>query len=205
MRKTQHVDPHIVDSGIVRSLKRISFTDREYNESWFQKLLFDNPSLLPTIDIEPAFSPCYSVARELPTNAGSIDLLFVSPLGYLIIAETKLIRNPEARREVVAQTLDYVKELSRWKYDDLIGAIRKSNISPLDKPLDPLFEIAKAKVEEEDLDPIQFQKSVSQCLRHGRFLLLIIGDKIREDVEELVKYLQDFAHFQFTMGLIEIR
>ncbi|MBM4347642.1 MAG: hypothetical protein FJ107_05855, partial [Deltaproteobacteria bacterium] len=88
MRKTQHVDPHIVDSGIVRSLKRISFTDREYNESWFQKLLFDNPSLLPTIDIEPAFSPCYSVARELPTNAGSIDLLFVSPLGYLIIAET---------------------------------------------------------------------------------------------------------------------
>jgi len=204
MGKTQYVDPHIVDVDGVRGLKRISFTDRKFNESWIQNLLFDNPSLLPTMDIEPAFSPCYSVARELPTEAGSIDLLFVSPLGYLTIVETKLIRNPEARREVVAQTLDYAKELSQWKYDDLIEAIRKIRVSPLNKDYDPLLEIFKGKTEDEDLDPIQFQRSVSQCLRHGRFLLLIIGDKISEDVEGLVKYLQNFAHLQFTMGLIEL-
>jgi hypothetical protein len=204
MGKVQYVDPHIVDSDEVRRLKRISFTDRKFNESWFQNLLFDYPALLPTMDIEPAFSPCYSVARELPTKAGSIDLLYVSPLGYLTIAETKLIRNPEARREVVAQTLDYAKELSQWKYDDLIEAIRRTRPSPLNKASDPLIEIFKGKTDDEDLDPIQFQKSVDQCLRHGRFLLLIIGDRIREDVEWLVEYLQDFAHLQFTMGLIEI-
>jgi hypothetical protein len=204
MGKTQYVDPHIVDSEGVRGLKRILFTDKKFNESWIQNLLFDNPSLLPTMDIEPAFSPCYSVARELPTDAGSIDLLFVSPLGYLTIVETKLIRNPEARREVVAQTLDYAKELSQWKYDDLIEAIRKTRSSPLNRDYDPLLEIFKGKAEDEDLDPIQFQRSVSQCLRHGRFLLLIIGDKISEDVEGLVKYLQNFAHLQFTMGLIEL-
>jgi len=204
MGKLQYVDPHIVDPDGVRCLKRISFTDKKLNESWFQKLLFDNPSLLPTADIEPAFSPCYSVARELPTKAGPIDLLYLSPPGYLTIAETKLIRNPEARREVVAQTLDYAKELSQWKYDDLVESIRRTQTSPLSGVSDPLLELIKGKSEFEDLDTIQFQKSVSQCLRHGRFLLLIIGDKISEDVEGLVKYLQNFAHLQFTMGLIEL-
>lgn len=208
MAKIQYVDPHIIDLKGVRRLKRVSFADRKFNESWFQKLLFETPDLLPTMDIEPAFSPCYAVARELPTKAGSIDLLFISPLGYLTIVETKLIRNPEARREVVTQILDYAKELSQWKYEDLIRAVLDSQTPASKEVSDPLFEIVKGhfkeQFEEEDLNKVRFIKSVEQCLNHGRFLLLIIGDKIREDVEWLVKYLQDNSHLQFTMGLVEI-
>jgi hypothetical protein len=204
MERTQYFAPHIIDSDGAKTLKRISFSDKKFNESWFQKLLFENPSLLPTGEIEPPFSPSFTIARELPTKAGSIDLLYVSPMGYLTIVETKLIRNPEARREVVAQILDYAKEISRWSYDDLVEAVRKTLPPASNKITDPLIEIMKGTPENEDLDVIQFQKSVGQCLRHGRFLLLIVGDRIRQDVEWLVKYLQDFAHLQFTMGLIEL-
>jgi hypothetical protein len=46
------------------------------------------------------------VGREIPVTTGRIDLLYVSTSGYPVIVETKLWRNPEAKREVVAQGLD---------------------------------------------------------------------------------------------------
>ena len=57
------------------------------------------------------FSPPRTVGREVLTAAGLIDVLYVSPAGLVTIVETKLWRNPEARREVVGQILDYAKEL----------------------------------------------------------------------------------------------
>jgi hypothetical protein len=44
-------------------------------------------------------------------NTG-IENLYLSTGGYPVIVETKLWRNPQARREVLSQTLDYVKELA---------------------------------------------------------------------------------------------
>ena len=41
------------------------------------------------------------------------------PLGRLTLAEFKLWRNPQARREVIGQILDYAKELASWRYADL--------------------------------------------------------------------------------------
>ncbi len=37
-----------------------------------------------------------------------------------MLVEAKLWRNPEARRKVIGQILDYAKELSRWNYEDPI-------------------------------------------------------------------------------------
>ena len=56
---------------------------------------------------------------DLNTPVGLLDILMVTPNGKLVIIETKLWRNPEARRKVIAQILDYAKELSRWNYEDL--------------------------------------------------------------------------------------
>lgn len=47
-----------------------------------------------------------------PTS-GSIDNLYLSTGGYAVLVETKLWRNPQARREVLSQTLDYIKDLAR--------------------------------------------------------------------------------------------
>jgi len=45
--------------------------------------------------------------------------------GRLAVVEVKLWRNPEARRKVVAQILDYAKELSNWDYEDLQREVSK--------------------------------------------------------------------------------
>jgi hypothetical protein len=62
---------------------------------------------------------------ELPLPSGYLDNLLVKPLG-----ESKLWRNVEARREVVAQIIDYAKDLQTLTYDALESAIRKARSEP---------------------------------------------------------------------------
>ena len=88
-----------------------SLFDRKVEEGWLQELIRKNPDLLPVPDIEPAYAPLVSIECEVPTQVGSIDNLYVSPTGLLTIVETKLWRNPEARRQVVGQIIDYAKEV----------------------------------------------------------------------------------------------
>ena len=70
-------------------------------------------------------APIVSLGREIPTAAGPIDNLFLSRNGYLVVVETKLWSNPEARRQVVAQLLDYAAQLRKWRYSNLDAIARR--------------------------------------------------------------------------------
>jgi hypothetical protein len=168
------------------------------SEGWLQALLLKHPELLPIGEIEPAFDPAIPVCRELPTAAGPLDLLFISPDGLPTLVECKLWRNPEARREVVAQVLDYAKELSRWSYTDLVQATCRA----LGSAGDPVYAAANAS--DEALPPHQFADAVARNLRRGRFVLLIVGEGIRESVEELADFLHSYGHLSFTLALVEL-
>ena len=76
--------------------------------------------------MEPGLGRLIPVGMEVPTPAGYIDNLFVTAEGHLVVVECKLWRNPEARRKVLAQIIDYAQSVSSWQYDDLEKAIRKS-------------------------------------------------------------------------------
>ncbi len=54
-----------------------------------------------------------------------------------------------------------------------------------------------------DLIESDFIDKVQKNLKRGRFLLLIIGDGIRENMEDLVEYIQGNAGMNFTLSLIE--
>jgi hypothetical protein len=53
------------------------------------------------------------------------------------------------------------------------------------------------------VNEVQFTDAVTANLRRGRFLLLILGDGVREDVEAIASYLQIHAGLHFTFGLVE--
>lgn len=52
-------------------------------------------------------------------NTGYIDNLYITPSGMIVIVETKLFRNQEARRTVIAQIIDYAKEVQKWDAEKL--------------------------------------------------------------------------------------
>ena len=55
-----------------------------------------------------------------------------------------------------------------------------------------------------EVDEIQFNDALTTNLRRGRFLLLIVGDGIREGVEAIAEYLQRHAGLHFSLGLVEL-
>ena len=171
-----------------------------YDENWLQRLLFETPEVLPIGEIDPAFRPAVPLCRELPTAAGSIDLAYVSEQGLLSIVECKLWRNPEARRAAVTQILDYAKEISRWSYEELNDAVRRAAKRP--KSTNALFDLVQEQ--NDTIDELTFVDDVTRNLENGRFLLLVVGDGIREGVERIADYLKQSAGIRFTFGLVEL-
>lgn len=137
-------------------LRRVSAKGLDLKESWFRDAIFAEPELV--------VGPCRAAGRveadeiwlpwrtEVNFGSGPIDVLLVSSYGRIGIVETKLSYNPQKRREVVAQVLDYALSLQ--------DVDREALPNLPDSPDAPL---------EEDL---------VECLNAGRFLLVIAGDAL---------------------------
>ncbi len=167
-------------------------------EAEIQELVHSYPAALPIAEIDPMFVGAISVCREMQFGrAGRVDNFLITPSGLPVLVECKLWRNPEARREVIGQILDYAKVLSRWSFSDLQREVgRRTGMGP-DALLNLVREVAPG------VNEIQFIDAVTANLRRGRFLLLILGDGVREDVEAIASYLQIHAGLHFTFGLVE--
>ncbi|MEX0700820.1 MAG: hypothetical protein WD069_01880 [Planctomycetales bacterium] len=199
MAERQHTTPMLIRGDKVAPLHRLPFEKHPFDESWLQALLFSHPALIPFRDIEPIFADSISVCRELPTQAGPVDLVYANSHGFITLIETKLWRNPGARRSVVGQIIDYARSMSRWSYDDFIDAVRRAGGGTGEDPL-----VESLRECSDDFDESRFIDSVTRNLRLGRFLLLVVGDGIREDVEHMTEYLQRSPQLHFTLGLVEI-
>jgi hypothetical protein len=105
MSSSKPPQPYIVDGSDLSKfgpLERLPLKEGK-SEAWLQRLLDSVPNLVPITDVDERIDPpITSLGTEIPTASGPIDNLFLSRNGYLIIVETKLWRNPQARREVVA-------------------------------------------------------------------------------------------------------
>lgn len=152
--------------------------------------------MLPVSEVEPVFDGLIPLCRELRTGVGPLDLLFINEHGLLTIVECKLWRNPEARRSVVGQILDYAQEIHCYDFDELSRCAKQVR-----NDSKGLFEVVADQSDE--IDEARFFDEVSRNLRLGRFLLLAVGNGIREDVENISSYSQDHATLNFRFGLAE--
>ena len=191
------VIPHDGESAIKLSRLDLSGGETAYSEDWLQRLLFEHPELLPIEQVEPTYSDAAPLCREMRTPAGSVDIVMVTETGVPVLVETKLWRNPEARRHAVVQILDYAKEISTWSADRLEDAVRRSRQDGRS-----IFAAVADRFEEPD--EAAFYDGLARNLENGRCLLLIVGDGIREGVERIADYLQTQIGLRLSFGLIEI-
>ncbi len=184
------------------TLKRVGFHEvglGSYDEYWVQSLIHENPLVLPIASIEPNFWPAKSVCIELSLRSGSLDNLLVTPSGNVIAAECKLWRNPESLRKVLAQVLDYAKDLQAMSYPDFEEAIRKAR----KEPSFDLYDFASLN-EADPPDRAPFVDAVNRNLRLGRCLLVIVGDGITDNLEAMTNFLQQHAGLHFGLTLVEL-
>jgi hypothetical protein len=114
------VDPSTPDGGspayTIRTPQQLGL-----GEAWYRDSIAANPELAlkPCRDAGLTDEAWKTWATEVGTGAGRIDVLLVSESGRFCIVETKLATNPEARRKVVAQVLDYALALPDMAFEDL--------------------------------------------------------------------------------------
>ncbi|HML30101.1 MAG TPA: endonuclease NucS [Hyphomicrobium sp.] len=190
--------PHAVDADGKKPANPLPLIARPFDEAWLQNMLFRHPQVLPVDQVEPGYGPLVPVCREMSTPSGFVDNLFVNQRGQITLVECKLWRNAESRRKVVAQLLDYAKDLTCWGISDLMQNARMAN---KDLPADLHTLVAGHP---DALGATMWTDTVSRNLRLGKMLLLIVGDGIREETANLAAFLQSYAHLSFTLGLVEM-
>jgi hypothetical protein len=167
------------------------------DEAALQEALKRNPQAIPVADLE--LDDVVVVGRETPVPAGAIDLLLVDAQGQVIIVETKLSRNPELRRQVVAQVLDYgaslwraaptLKDLEtlvlRYWQSDACEDERVKNATSLRQGLEPVFK----GLCREDWDYNDFEASLSENLANGQHVLLVVASGLMDGLSrDLLQY-----------------
>lgn len=173
-----------------------------YNEDWLQNLIHQNPQLVPAGEVEAAFENIIPVVRELPLSSGYLDNLYITPEGYPVLVEVKLWKNQEARRKVIAQILEYAKDFATLSYDTLNTEIRKLRKAESWGD-NPLYETI-SRDNPTALPEATFVDRVTRNMREGRFLLLILGDGVREDMASLATHLMHHS-LRYAFGMVQIR
>lgn len=197
----------INENGEIERLNRIPFMSKSFNEQWLQELLENNPSLIPSAEVNSNYAPLVCIGREVPVGSGDtqgyIDNLYVTPNGCIVIVETKLFRNQESRRTVIAQIIDYAKELQKWDCEQL----EKTAIDYFYKKKGQAFRIIDIMAHFGYLsfsDEAELNDRINTNLSTASFLLMIVGDGIRTGVQQMADFLNDNAAMSFNLALVEM-
>jgi len=132
-----------------------------------------------------------------------MDILLLTSDAELIIVETKLWRNPEKSRTVMAQVIDYAKELSKWGYDDLNDAVISAQRNQNSSNILSLRDIVEREFSSQNTTDLL--EILSQNLQHGNISLTIIGDKISPNLMLLSDTIQSSPGLNFRLTLIEMK
>lgn len=192
--------PHLIDTAHAHlAMNRIRFADKQVAETFLQELILAAPELLPIDRLDANYHPPVCIGREI----ANIDNLLVSPTGRISIVETKLWRNPQATREVIAQAIEYANSLWEMEYDEF-QELARSALAPAPLKDRSLYEYVAQSHPGIVLGEADFHDELQKCLNNAEFMLLIVGDGIRENLEGMADMLyQPQMHFKF--GLIEVQ
>jgi hypothetical protein len=167
-------------------------------ETALQEAIKRNPEVIPVADLE--LGEVVVVGRETSLPVGATDLLLLDSKGQIVIVETKLSRNPELRRQVTAQVLDYGASLwqttstlrefealvLRYWHSNACEDTRVKGVDSLREGLEPAFK----ELCGEDWDYGDFEASLADNLANGRHVLLVVASGLMDGLSrDLLRYL----------------
>jgi hypothetical protein len=120
----------------------------------------------------------------------ALDHLFLDQDGVPTLVETKIAANPELRRQVVAQMLDYAANLVEDWSAERIQAEFESRCAEAGRPPEEVLESHLS----EDLTPTEdaiegFWVDVKTNLEAGRIRLVFVADRIPSSLLRIVEFM----------------
>lgn len=137
------------------------------NEAHLQALLQEHPELIPGL-LESA-----KVSIEFQSGNGPSDVVAIDAFNGLTLVECKLASNPQVRREIIGQVLDYSSKF--WNM-------------PIEEFEAQWFVRTGRRLSDyEDGDAIR--SKLEGSLATGEFRIILAVDEINSDLRQIVEYL----------------
>jgi len=171
----------LIDGEDIKALDKVKFIEEGKLQDYLEKY----PSLIPLADIVEGASDLLCIGREVGAGPSAIDLLFIDKDGLLTIVETKLAKNPEARRTVIGQIIEYASYISQWTADNVYRIANEYLKSNLDEVMGNMGE--------------DFRSNIEQNLRKGKMLLIIAVDELIEPLRATVTFLNSHSNFDILL------
>jgi hypothetical protein len=184
------------------------------DEATLQQLIRDNPEVLPLDDLGDQVPPLLIVGREAYLPNGYPDVIGVDQDGLVTILECKLDRNPEVKRAVIGQVLGYGAYLWGMSYAQFEAEIVRKYFDSqhchrqdlkgiaLDDAME-LFRAERAMGDEWSKET--FREQLEAKLKDGRFRLVIVVDKVNNELRRTVEYLNTCTGPNFDILCAELR
>ena len=145
------------------------------SEAALQEILYAHPTLIPGVSDDAI------ACREFNSSVGPADIVVLDSEGNLTIVECKLAANPQVRREIIGQLLDYASRL--WKmsteeFESLWMKAEKSTQSPLS-----LLDDTEGRI----------RSALQSNLNAGKVNLVLAVDQLNESLKRIVEYLNEIS------------
>jgi len=180
----------IIEGGNIKPLPPRSFRGGVFGknlEEALKNLIEKYPEVIPGRQIDPESDdpPRFALlCREMPVGEGSLDLLLVDQYAVLILVETKLAENREARREVIGQIIEYAANAVKFWGN---GKVREEAAEFWSKHDKDVNDVIREKLGIEDEEG--FWQTVEENLKEGVIRLIIAGDELYPEVQRIIEYL----------------
>jgi hypothetical protein len=173
-----------------RTLEPQTFTDEEE----LKKLLVESPEILPLEDLEVSF--VVSIP-EFTLGSGAADVMMFGEQGNVAIIECKLDRNPEIKRKVIGQIVEYASYLWGRSYEQVDGYVRE-------KQGRSLAALVKDKAQG-IWDEESFRSGMRNSLERGVFSLIVAVDKINDELKRTVQYFNQSLKPEYSVYALKMR
>lgn len=179
------------DKGGLEPLEEMRFS----TENHLQTLIAEHPELLDGTQIRPEDPRRWIlITREKgiseTTDSGSrwaVDHLIVDQDAMPTLVEVKRGANPEIRRTIVGQMLEYAAHAAQtWSAEELRHTFEES---ATDQGIDPDEEIGRLLQADGESDVDRFWQDVATNLEARRLRLLFVADEIPDPLERTVEFL----------------
>jgi hypothetical protein len=203
----------IGENSMTQTLVRVHCKDEEKE---LQDLLFHNPHLLPSDQIDPENPPRWLlIKREIPvrnpasgTDWWSLDFLYVDHTGTLTLVECKRCNDTRSRREVIAQMIEYAANGQHyWSQEELKQhalmtaggeeALKKWVIEQNWESIDAFFAFAVEKLKKSQVRLVFFLENSPNELRS-------LVDFLNRQLNETEVFLVEARLYETSSGRIVV-
>lgn len=191
----------IISASTKKVFEATGFRDEKELQDAIEKI----PSLLNAISqLNQQDYPLFILKREFGVSSGSVDFLAIDADGSLYIIETKLAENPELRRAVIGQVLEYASNLSDMSYDTIAAECLKylKKQSSLEQVIRD-FYVARSDGEPV-LSAAEYKKAMTENLKSERFNIVIVANKVSLEIQKLFHFVDQETKDNLNFIVLEI-